>query len=146
MNETQFNLIFDNSWLYKGRFWRAPQVTTYAFNHSAFSACNSPGIRLKPGISGAAVFHIDIAGEELPISIAFSNPFNFWSPPKTRAEFTANMKTVWDRMVDDSPYTELKNIGVCETNKSKKVNVTFSLTSAPGKLSKVTIAQIAQDV
>ena len=70
-----------------------------AFNHSSFSGSNVVPRLIK--VSGAALFYLQMLGElkEHPIIIAFSNPFV--QSIKTRAEFTSNMKEIWDRMVNN---------------------------------------------
>ena len=135
-NETQFNLKYEEEWFDVGRFWDAP-CNTAAFGHSSFSGSSTYwGAAGHHGVSGAALFYLQIPGElkEHPITIAFSNPGT--GSIKTRAEFSQDMKEVWKRMDKQCTHNAEKDVllGIQQTK--------FQLTSTPGSQAKVTITQV----
>ena len=143
VNKTQFSLKFENGWFKHGRFWDAPG-STKAFGCSWFSGCNT-ALRLE-GVSGAALFYLQIPNQlgEFPIAIAFSHPSseNF----KIKANFTSDMRYVWETMKQQRSYDDsrpLKDVFVTKNN--EKVHVNFKLTADPGQHAKVILTQIYDD-
>ena len=134
-NETQFSLKYAIEWFDVGRFWDAPSGIA-KFSRSAYSGCSTKwGAAGYHGVSGAALFHLQIPGqlEDHPITIAFSNPGT--GSIKTRAEFCQDMKDVWGRMVKQ-----------CTSYAEKEVELQCSciklqLTATPGNQAIVTITQ-----
>ena len=136
INETQFSLRYVQEWFDVGRFWSAP-CNTRAFSHSSFSVSSTYwGAATYHGVSGAALFYLQIPGEveDHPITIAFSNPST--GSIKTRAEFSQDLKEVWRVM--DKQTTHNDETKVCIGTNS----VRFSLTSTPGSQAVVTITQV----
>ena len=136
VNETQFSLKYQTEWFDVGRFWDAP-TNIAPFHQASFSGCSTfLGSAGYHGVSGAALFYLQIPGQlkEHPISVAFSNPGGTGSF-KTRADFSYNMKEVWKRMDDQRTHNVDKVIGIQHTK--------FQLTSTPGTQAKVTLTQVA---
>ena len=137
VNQTQFNLKYEKEWFDVGRFWDAP-CNIAPFSHCFFSGSSTYwGAARYHGVSGAALFYLQIPGqlEEHPITISFSNPS--MGSIKTRAEFCQDVKEVWTRMDKQCTHNDEKDVGVQSTK--------FQLTSTPGNQSKVTITQIHTD-
>ena len=139
-NLTQFDLKYEKEWFDVGRFWDAPSNIA-AFSHSSFSGSSTYWAARHHGVSGAALFYLQIPGqmEEHPITIAFSNPV-FSHPStgsiKSRAEFSKDVKEVWKRM--DKQCTH-------DTEKAATlggVSSKFELTSTPGNQAIVTLRQV----
>ena len=138
-NETQFSLGFDKEWFDVGRFWDAP-TTTKPFGHSGYSGSSTYwGAAGFHGVSGAALFNLDTPGNPTPISIAFSNPGT--GNIKTRAEFSSDLKAVWDKMEEQCTHNDSKFMGEYTTKGNEKVHVTLYLTSTPGNQARVTLTQ-----
>ena len=145
VNKTQFSLKFENGWFYRGRFWDAPG-STKAFGCSWFSGCNTT--LLLEGVSGAALFYLQMPNQlgEFPIAIAFSNPGNSSGNFKIKANFTPDMRYVWETMKEQRSYDDsctLKDVFVTKNNETVQVN--FKLTADPGQHAKVVLTQIYED-
>ena len=135
-NLTQFTLKYKGEWFDVGRFWGAPSNIA-AFCHSSFSGSNTYwGAAGYHGVSGAALFYLQIPGqmEEHPITIAFSNPGT--GSIKTRAEFSKDVKEVWKRMDEQCTHDTEK------TATLDGVSSKFELTSTPGSQAMVTLRQV----
>ena len=134
-NETQFSLKFEKEWFNMGRFWDAPSNIA-AFSHSFFSGCNTiwdaAGCH---GVSGTVLFYIQIPSQPktYPITIAFSKPGV--RAVKTRAEFSQDMKGVWQRMDERCTYSTELDIGIQCTK--------FELVSTPGNQAMVILTQVS---
>ena len=137
-NETQFTLKYTNEWFGVGRFWDAP-CSIAQFSQSFFSGCNTyRGAVGYHGVSGAALFHLQIPGQSghHPITIAFSNPSI--GTIKTRAEFCNDVKEVWKRMITHCTSHDEKHIIVGPQHSRIKLQ----LTSTSGTQAIVTVTQI----
>ena len=138
-NETQFSLNYQTEWFDVGRFWDAP-TNIAPFSHASFSGCSTLfGPAGYHGVSGAALFYLQIPGQRRkhPISVAFSNPGGMGCI-KTRADFSHDMKEVWQRMDNQHTYNVEKGVGILSTK--------FQLISTPGKQAKVTLTQVMNNI
>ena len=129
-------MIFEKEWFNVGHFWDAPSNIA-AFSHSSFSGCSAHfGAGGYHGVSGAVLFFIQIPDQPKlhPITITFSNPAV--AGYKTRAEFSQDVKEVWQRMDKQCTYsTELDiQVGIYCTK--------LELTSTPGNQAMVNLTQV----
>ena len=137
-NLTQFNLKYEKEWFDVGRFWDAPSNIA-AFSHSSFSGSSTYwGAAGYHGVSGAALFYLQIPGqmEIHPITIAFSNPGK--GSIKTRAEFSKDVKEVWKRMDKQCTCTHDAEKAATLGGMTSK----FELTSTPGNEAMVALRQV----
>ncbi|GJE99082.1 hypothetical protein PsYK624_153230 [Phanerochaete sordida] len=72
-NETQFDLLLENTYFDSGRYWTAPGGFS-GFQQMVFSGCNGDGTVLT-GVSGGCAFRISLDDQHYyDISLGWTNP------------------------------------------------------------------------
>ena len=137
VNKSEFDIHPVDTWFYSGRFWTAPAVCN-KMSKMGFSGCNRDW-SIATGVSGVVLFTIRVAGKEHPLSVAFCNPMA--GGIMCHAEFNADYRGVWQRMIRHVIYREDLAIGDFEDKEGKPLSIKLALIAIPGMDAMVDITE-----
>ncbi|OJJ22334.1 hypothetical protein BKI52_06525 [marine bacterium AO1-C] len=146
INETQYNIVFEESYFDSGRFW-TPPTNTPAFKSMTFSGCNKDGSILT-GVSGGALFQLQMPKEgggyeKLNFGVGFSNPeagsikISGIYPTKSGEE---GAKQAYDK-VDDGTTNKKSEVFPGKDKDGHDIKVQFILVASAGQEARVTITE-----
>jgi hypothetical protein len=137
-NQTQYDLVYQDSYFDSGRFWTAP-TNVPPFKQMTFSACDKDN-SLMTGVSGGVQFSIAIPGNPQQFAAGFSNPYAGANKASVLAGASATPQAAYDAITDVTARASIPALAGKDIN-GKDVTLSFSLASAPGAEASVTVTQ-----
>ncbi|MGF1698734.1 hypothetical protein L4D09_00140 [Photobacterium makurazakiensis] len=140
-NQTQYALVYKNSYFDSGKFWTAP-TNVEPFEEMSFSGCDKDGSFLT-GVSGGTTFTLQMPIEgggykEQDIGIGFTNPE--LGSTKASGIFSSSAEDAYDNTTDDTTEKTSSKFSGKDTN-DKDTAINFLVVSGPGQEGRITITQ-----